>query len=542
MKQLPVKLLLAFFPVFVLAQPTQNPPKLVVGIVVDQMRPEYINRFWPWYAENGLRRLVLEGYNCANTHYNYVPTYTGPGHACIATGASPSVNGIVGNEWFDRDTERTMYCAQDDSVRTIGSPTKDGQMSPRNLLSNTVGDELRMATSDRAKVIGIALKDRGAILSTGHRANAAYWFDGKTGTFISSSFYMEQLPAWVSAFNQRERAEELLKRPWELLFPTAEYAKICTADDVPYEGKYRGEDKPVFPHNFPGIRDKNTVDLIRSTPWGNTLTFEMAEAAIEGEALGQDEVTDLLMVSFSSTDYIGHQFGPRSMEIADMYMRFDRELAAFIDQVETKVGAENVVFFLSADHAVAENPQYLLDRRTPAGFFPGAVIDSLRQFSKRTFKADLIKSYRNQQIYLDYNAIYARRLEFQEVYKQFNLFLNRIPGLAYIINRQELAQLGSASPMFGRVINGYYPKRSGDILLIFEPGWFESGWTTGTTHGSGYSYDTHVPMLWYGRGHIPQGRTFRPTRVVDIAPTVAALLGIPFPNGNTGEPILEVLK
>src|SRR6201996_7538512 len=284
-------------------------PKLVVGIVVDQMRWDYLYRFYERYQDNGFKRLLNEGFSCENTQVDYIPTFTAPGHTCIYTGSVPALHGIAGNDFIVQATGKSMYCTDDSTVTSVGATSIAGKMSPRNLLTTTVTDELRLATNFKSKVIGIALKDRGGILPAGHTANAAYWFDDKSGNWITSTYYMQELPQWVKDFNDQKLPETYLKTDWTPAYPIDSYVQSTPDISPRYEGKFKGTDTPSLPVKTSGLY-KNNLGLIRSTPFGNTLTLDMAIAAINGEKLGQGDQTDFLAVSFSSTDYVGHQFGP----------------------------------------------------------------------------------------------------------------------------------------------------------------------------------------------------------------------------------------
>lgn len=340
-------------------------PKLVVGLVVDQMRWDYLYRYYDLYGEGGFKRLLNEGFSCENTQLNYVPTVTAIGHTSIYTGSVPSIHGIAGNDFIFRNTGRQTYCTDDDSVHGVGSDNAAGRMSPRRLLVTTVGDELHLATNFRSKVISVSLKDRAAILPGGHTADAAYWFDSKTGRWITSSYYMERLPEWVDAFNRTDPARRLLEQDWNTLYPIERYVQ-STADDTPYEKPFEKGGKPVFPVPTSKLLKTEGYGIIRNTPYGNTLTLQMARQAIEHEAMGRDEETDMLAVSLSSTDYVGHQFGPNAVETEDTYLRLDKDLADFLDYLDQQVGAGNYTLFLTADHAAAHNTRFLTDHGIPA--------------------------------------------------------------------------------------------------------------------------------------------------------------------------------
>jgi predicted AlkP superfamily pyrophosphatase or phosphodiesterase len=333
-------------------------PKLVVGIVIDQMRYDYLYRYYDKYTANGFRRLMEGGFNARNNHYHYAATYTGPGHAAIYTGSAPALNGIVGNDFYDRNLGRMVYCAEDTTVSTLGNMGAAGKMSPRNMLVTTIGDQLKLATDGRAKVVGIALKDRGAILPAGHAANGAFWFDSKDGNFISSTFYSKELPAWVQAFNARKLPEQFISQKWETILPLNQYTE-STSDDQVYEATLPGEARPVFPHEFAVQAGGSKYEVLRSSPYGDQLTKEFALAAIRGENLGQNGVTDMLCVSFSSPDYIGHAFGTHAIETEDNYIRLDRQLADLFVQLDATVGKGQWLTFLSADHGAADVPRVL---------------------------------------------------------------------------------------------------------------------------------------------------------------------------------------
>jgi predicted AlkP superfamily pyrophosphatase or phosphodiesterase len=523
---------------------TPEKPKLVIGIVVDQMRYDYLYRFWDKYTNDGFKRLVNQGFNFQNNHYNYVPTYTGPGHASIYTGTTPAVHGIIGNDWYNRTTGRNLYCAEDQTVKTVGSTSKAGEMSPVNMISSTITDELKLATNHKSKVIGLSLKDRGSILPAGHAANAAYWFDGSNGAMITSTFYMAQLPAWVQAFNSRKLADQYLSQPWTTLLPIAQYTE-SDQDDQPYEGTFAGEKKPVFPHDVPGLRGK-TFDLLRSLPAGNTYTKDFAIEAIKAENLGKGDVTDFLAMSFSSPDYIGHQFGPNSIEVQDTYLRLDRDLADFLKFLDNHLGKENVLVFLTADHAGANNPTYLKNYRIPAGTTNGAIMrDSLAKHLNQKFgKADYIIKFMNQQIYLNHEVAESKKVNLVDLQEECARFVQRFPGIMRSFTADALMRSHWSTGIGMMIENGYMPYRSGDVMMVLQPGWYDGygrAEIKGTSHGTAWGYDTHVPLVWYG-WQVPQGTSHVRTNIIDIAPSIAAWLKIQEPNGTTGKPLLEYMQ
>ena len=521
--------LLSFLSSFAFAQTDQ--PKLVVGIVVDQMRFDYINRYWEDFSEGGFKRLVAEGYNCTNTHFNYIPTYTGPGHASIYTGATPSSHGIIGNSWFDKTTEEYSYCVADAEMNTIGADNESGKMSPSKMLNTTFGDELRLFTMNRSKVIAVALKDRSAVLPAGHMGNFAFWLDSETGDFVSSSYYGLRLPKWVQKFNKKDDCEVYLSQKWELLLNSKLYDESLV-DNSAYEGAFAGEKYPKFPHDLPGLVEENGKGLIKSTPFGNTLTKDMAIAAIEGERLGQDEHTDVLAISFSSTDYVGHQFGADSKETQDTYLRLDRDLEVFLNYLDEKIGKENALVFLTADHGAVRTPAYLKDRNIPAGYFDAEEpVKELKQFLQNIYGfGEWVKTYGNAQIFLNRELIFEKYLSLEEVQQQAANFMLRFDGVQKTVCAHTLENNEFDTGDLASLQKGYNQKRSGDVLLVLDPAWIEYH-HTGTTHGSGYTYDQHVPLIWYG-WNVKAGKTSEKISVTDIASTISSLLGISFPNGS----------
>jgi len=525
---------------------TVNPskPKLVVGIVIDQMRWDFLYRYADRYTDGGFKRLLREGFSCENTLLPYTPTVTACGHTCIYTGSVPAIHGITGNNWWDLDSNRRVYCTEDSSVQTIGSNTGAGFMSPRNLLVTTVSDELRLATNFKSKVIGIAIKDRGAILPAGHSANAAYWYDDQSGNWVSSSYYNfpeNQLPSWATEFNNKKLVDSLLASNWNTLYPVETYTQ-STQDNKSYEGKFPGELSPTFPHNFSKLTETQKDTTIKSVPQGNTFTLQFAEAAIEGENLGMGDATDFLAISCSSTDYIGHQFGPNSIENEDDYLRLDRDLAAFFKFLDSKYGSGNYLLFLSADHGVAHIPAFLDEHNIPNGFLSTpAIAYYLNAFIKMKFGlSDMIVNTDNYQLTLNHPRMDSAKISRDKLIDYILPLIKKIPGVANEFDIQKINATTLPEVQKKMLSNGYYEKRCGDIQLVFQPGWIDGG-PSGTTHGLWNPYDAHIPLVWMGWG-IKQGATNREVYMTDIAPTLAAMLHIQMPNGCVGRVIPEVMK
>lgn len=519
----------------------QSKPKLVVGIVVDQMRYDYIYRYWNKFGNDGFKRLVNEGFFCKNTNYNYVPTYTGPGHASVYTGTTPAVHGIIANDWYDKTSGKYKYCAEDWNVTGVGTTGNEGKRSPKNCLTTSITDELRISTNMKSKVIGIALKDRSAILPAGHTANAAYWYDGGVGGFITSTYYMKELPKWVQDFNGKKLPEKYLSQPWTTVLPIDQYTESLP-DDNKYEHVWKGETKPVFPHNLPEIAKLNGgLGFIRNTPFGNSFTKDFAIEAIKNEKLGQNGVTDFLAISFSSPDYIGHAYGPNSVEQEDDFIRFDKDIAELLKFLDATLGKNNVLIFLTADHAAPEVPSYLQDIKIPSGYVNAyAMADSLRAYMKKTYGDTLVLSFSNQQIFLDHKTIDSKKLMLSLVQEDVAYFLSKMKDVSEVLTGTTLNNSQFTEGCRYLMQKGYNAKRSGDVLFNYFPGYMDYG-PTGTTHGSPYSYDTHVPLIFHG-WNVKQGSSTEEVVIPDIAATIALMLNIQFPNGCTGKPISFLVK
>ncbi|MBO9675008.1 MAG: alkaline phosphatase family protein [Sphingobacteriaceae bacterium] len=509
-------------------------PKLVVGLVVDQMRWDYLYRYYNRYTNGGFKRLINEGFSVENTFIPYTPTYTACGHTCIYTGSVPAVHGIIGNDWYDPETKKGVYCTEDSSVSTVGStPSSEGNMSPKNMLTTTITDELRLATNFRGKVIGISLKDRGSILPAGHAANAAYWYQGSTGNWITSTYYMKEVPGWVADYNKLKLANKFYAKNWETLYPINTYVN-STADEKAYEGK-----QSTFPHQLTQNIDKN-FDAIRSTPYGNTITLDLAKLAILSEDLGQDNITDFLAVSCSSTDYIGHAYGPNSIEAEDTYLRLDKDFEEFFNYLDKKVGKGNYTVFLTADHGAAHVPGFMQENKMPSGIVSDRdIANKLNAYLNDKFKVNnVVLRSMNNQIIFDHDKTDKGDVSFDVIKSAAVEFLKRLDGFQNAVDIAKISQTTLQEIQKKMITNGYNARRSGDIYYVLQPNWFNGG-STGTTHGNWNPYDSHIPLVFMGWGVKP-GATNKMHYMTDIAPTLAALLHIQTPNGTVGEPITEI--
>jgi predicted AlkP superfamily pyrophosphatase or phosphodiesterase len=537
----------------------------VLLIVVDQFRYDYLERFNDLFGANGFKRLMRDGASWTQSNYDHIPTYTAPGHATMMTGAFPAESGIVGNEWPDRTTGKRVTSVSDTTVTLLGGGQNEGASSPRRLMSSTVGDELRLATNDRSKVIGISVKDRSAILPAGRHANAAYWFSTTSGSMVSSTYYFAEMPAWVTAFNNTRPADKFFNAKWERLLPESEYLKRAGADSPTWEniGNQPG-DTNAFPHTITGgatTAGRAFYNALDYTPFSNDLLLSFAQQAITNEQLGQDDDTDVLTVSFSANDYVGHRYGPYSQEAMDITLRVDRQIGALLDFVNSKVGLANTLVAFTADHGVAPIPEHagalglggtrlkaqdvlgpinaaISAKYNPQNKTPDPTADYLFKNDRGT-TAD---AFMNSNIYFNYAALKRDGVSLDEITQLAGEAALTVPGIARYFTRSQL-QRGATSitdPIERRAVHGFYPPRSGDLVLIPEP-YKYLGETITATHGSPYFYDTNVPTIIMGAGITP-GRYYEAATPADIAPTLCALLGVTRPTSSTGRVLLEALK
>ena len=476
-------------------------PKLVVGIVVDQMRWDYLSRYYDRFTADGFRRLMNQGYSCDNCLINYLPTVTAIGHTSVYTGTTPAFHGICGNNFYIDG--RKVYCTTDTTVDVVGTNNKKkGQMSPRNMLSTTIGDQLRLHTDFQSKVIGVSYKDRAAILPAGHSANAAYWLDTKNGQFITSTYYMTELPQWAKQVNAQ------LKRNPEV--------------------KKAGED-------------------IGLSPLCGTITTDMAIAALKGEQLGKGSRTDMLCISYSQTDVIGHEYSTRGEHTDAAYLELDKDLGRLLKALDEQVGEGNYLLFLTADHGAAHNYQFMLDHKLPAGKWQDPDMrNDLEEYVAKKLgnKNPVVAAEMDYRYFLDRKAISEQGLDYEQVKAAAIEFLRQAPNVCLVVDYERAAQQSLPAIIRDRALMGYHYRRSGDILFITNPGYYTYGsWSSpiGTTHGEWNPYDAHIPLLFYG-WKVEHGSTSREVHINDIAPTVCQMLHIQQPNACTGEAIGEIVK
>jgi predicted AlkP superfamily pyrophosphatase or phosphodiesterase len=481
-----------------------------------------------------------DGFSCNNTQINYLPSYTASGHAGIYTGTVPAIHGITGNSWWDNNKQEYVYCTEDDTAKTVGSSTDAGHMSPVNLLTTTIGDEIKLATNFRNKTIGIALKDRGGIIAAGRSADAAYWYEAESGQWITSSYYMQEIPAWVKKFNSPARVDSLYKLDWHLLYPAETYVQSIF-DRKGFDVRTFGSSERKFPYGLKRNVGKD-YSILSATPHGNTLTTEFAKAAILNEQMGADSITDLLAVSYSSTDYIGHAYGPNSLEIEDAFLRLDKELGQFFDFLDKQVGKGAWVVFLTADHGMAHVPGFMKVNKMSAGLVDDKVLtNQLNEALKQQFGVEnLTKGISNAQVILNVDLIKkTKKLGQSDVAEFVITWLESQEGISRAIRLVDASRSAIPDHLATQIKNGYFPLRSGHIQILYKSGYIEGFPNGGSTHGSGYAYDTHIPLLWYG-WKIKHGQSARNMTMSDIAPTLAALLNIQEPSGSVGNVIYEL--
>ncbi len=522
---------------------TDTKPKLVVGIVVDQMRWDYVNKFKPFFkTQNGFLKMMNQGASCNNNLISYLPTVTACGHTAVYTGSTPAIHGITGNSWYDNIQQRMVYCVEDNSVQAVGIENSSaGKMSPLNVWTTTLGDELKLATNFKSKVYGVSLKDRGAIIPAGHAADGAFWYDSKSGNFISSTYYGKTLPTWLTNYNNAKKVDSFYKLGWSLSLPVSVYEANCDNDQNEYESKPFGKEVNGFPYNLISYLGKD-YGKVSSTPYGNNLVLDIATQTLINEKMGLDDITDLLAISFSSPDYIGHAFGPNSWETLDGYIKLDELLAQFFTTLDQQVGKDNYTVFLTADHAVAPIPGYAQKHKIPAGTITddGIKNELGKMLTAKGLNSKLISAITEFNIYLNHNLMDSLQVTQEKLTSLITNYLEQKSNIIQVVESRKAAYAPLPQSIRERIVNGFNPQRSGDLMFITKSG-VVGGGNTGTGHGVFYNYDAHIPLLFYGKG-IKKGQVNNVNYMTDIAPTITTLLGIQMPSGSIGKPILEVIQ
>lgn len=552
--------LIALCAIAPVAAHAQERPALVLQITVDQLRGDLIDRYRAQLGEGGFKRLMDGAAVFANAHHRHANTETIVGHATLATGADPAVHGMIANLWFDRVAGTPFYNVQDPGFPLVGAAgvdanaeidptqraaTTDGR-SPRGILTSTVSDEIALHFGPEAKIFGVSVKDRGAISMAGH-AGQAYWLSKAEGRFVTSSFYRADYPAWMDAWHAQGKIASYAGTDWALLRDPSAYM-FGARDDQAWETDFPGWGR-TFPHNYGAGDSKYYTTLLTVSPAGDEITVDFAKALIAAEGIGQDDVPDYLSVSLSSTDYVGHLFGPSSLEAEDNIARLDRSLADLLAYVDETVGLDRTLIVLSADHGGPEAPGYLATLGIEAETFDFKDVDTAPGFARLKARfgidTDLIANFSNPYVYLNADAIKAAGLSMAEVETAVAEELALLPGIAFAVGSDALRRGAVArTPVTQAVLANFHPDRSGDIYVVFEPHWFVAdfdGLHVASAHGSPWSYDTHVPVIFKGPGIAP-GRIQRRVETVDVAATIAAYLGTKPTSGAGGAPLVEALK
>ena len=513
-------------------------PRLVVGIVVDQMKYEYIPKFWNKYGNNGFKRLVSQGFNAKNAHYSYAVTSTAPGHATVVTGTTPNYHGIVGNEWFNPSLNKEIYCVDDFLQKSVGTLSDEGKKSPRNLQTTTISDENRISSNFKAKTFSVALKDRSAVLSGGHTSKMSYWFNAKNeGKFITSSYYMNELPEWVKRFNERKNIKKYITN-WETYYDIKLYVE-SGPDLNQHEIKYLGKNNSTFPYDLERKSKtksgKIDYDVIKYSPFGNDIVKDFALDAIEHENLGKDEITDFLHIGFSSTDHVGHRFGANSVEVLDMYIRLDKNIEEILDYLDKKIGEKKYIIYLTSDHGITHVPSYLSENKVPFN----------QLYSMNIFNEELkkyIKDVSNYNVYLNQERIAESVYSYKEIKDLIRNELKKEPWVYDVYDFTQLDEAVSYSEDYAinMIYYNSHPDLRGDLAFFLKPLWYKKS-SSASNHGTGRTYDTHVPLIFYGKG-IKTGFSSQRIYIRDITPTLSTILGISFSALSTGNPIISAIK
>ena len=518
-------------------------PRLIVTIVIDQLRYDYIYRFWDKFTEGGIKKLVQEGTFCKNAEYNYLLNETSVGHATLSTGSYPSHHGIIADNWYVSLRDEIVYCVGDNRVSAVGGSDESGRFSPANLLASTIGDELQLSNNFKSKVIGIALDNEAAILSAGHSADYAFWYDTQTGTWITSTWYTDSLPGWVNRFNDKKLPNIYLDRTWETMLPLASYTENWP-DTNDLEPGFNGRN--YFPYDLNKLsrvnRNARDYEFLKYTPFGNVLTEDFAIAAIMNNSLGMDEFTDILTIGFSANEYIGRKFGSHSVEMEDAILRLDSQIAHFLSFIDTYIGKENTLVIFTADHGLTYYPGYLSSHRIPSGEFnPKSAMYLLSSYLNIVYgKGNWLRYYYAQQLYLNHELIEDSKIDLEEIQNRAARFMIQFEGVSNAITSTTLQTSTFYEGVFRKIQNGFHQKRSGDVIINLSPGWVEKDDPSASYHSS-YIADNHVPLIWYG-WKIKRSTINRPVNMIDVVPTLSSFLDISRPNASTGEIILELVE
>ena len=528
---------------FLKAQNQLNtPPKLIVGIVIEEMRYEMLLRYWDSFGENGFKKIINEGAFCTQAHHNYLITQNGVGQAGIVTGTYPSYHGIISDEWYDRLKDETVGCADESRFNLMNGKISIGNYTPKNILSSTIGDELILSTNDSSKVISVSMNPVSAVISGGRLANYAFWFNDKDGNWITGNYYNDSLPDWVKTFNSKGFQDVYMRKNWASMYSLMDNYKKSLPDDSDFEIGFRNY-RYTFPYDLSYLqRRSGNYKYLKYTPFGNTYTKDFAITSIIGENLGKDDFTDFLTISFSATNYSGELFGPRSVEIEDIFLRLDNDLEHLISFLENEIGLENTLIYITSDRGVSDVPEYLISKKQNAGVFDGSkAVTLLNSYLSILYQdGDWIKSYYSRQIYFNQSLIDQTGIDLEVMQNKVANFMVQFSGVANALPASTINSTNFESGINRKIQNSFHQKRSGDVIINLEPGWIEkNGYVTKS--GSGYNYDTHVPLIWYG-WKVKNKRIDTPVEIIDIAPTIAWILKITSPNASIGVPVYNIIE
>ena len=521
-------------------------PALIVGIVVEQLRFDQIERFRDKLSENGIKKMINEGTFFRNASFDYMLTQSAPGFSTISTGTEPSYHGIASDNWYLPLKNEFIYCTKDVSVNPVGGSYESGLHSPVNLNASTFSDELKNASGRKSKVFAIGIKEHSAIFSAGHAADGAFWYDNSTGTWMSSTYYMSLLPSWVNDFNASNFSESYLNTTWNLLRRESDYS-ICLPDSNSFETGFNGVS--YFPYDInkiskpEGRGSVRNYAFLRETPFADALTTSFAIKLIEKEGLGKDEIPDFLSICYSSTDYIGHRFGPSSVETADAIFRLDKNIEALLTYLIDSLGKKNILIYFTSAHGVSEIPAIMKDNRIPAGYFnQNQALQLLRSYLNAIYgEGDWVKGFSERQIFLNRTLIEDARIPIEDIQKKTARFLIQFTGVASAFPYYAFEANDFGNGHLRRIVNNFSPQRSGDVIVTLNPGWIDKEGDQLTNHNSPYEYDCHVPLIWYG-WTVNRSTVMRKVNMTDIAATLSSLCRVPYPNACTGEPMSELFR
>jgi len=519
-----------------------KPPKLVVGIVIEEMRYEMLLRYWDSFGEKGFKKIINGGAFCTQVHHNYLITENAVGQAGIVTGTYPSYHGIISNEWYDKLKDVIVKSADETGFEMIEGRLSSGTYTPRNLLTSTIGDELKLATNDSSKVISISMNPISSVISGGRLADYSFWLNNKDGNWVSGNYYSDSLPVWVGEFNLKGFQDVYMRKNWASMHSLSNNYKNSLPDDSDFEIGFRNY-RYTFPYDLSYLqRRSGNYKYLKFTPFGNTYTKDFAITSIINEELGKDEFTDFLNISFSASNYSGELFGPRSVEIEDVFLRLDKDLEHLIGFLDSEIGIENVLIYITSDRGVSDVPEYLEYKKQNAGVFDGnKAVALLNSYLSVLYQdGEWIKSYYSRQIYFNQSLVDQTGVDLEELQKKVANFMVQFSGVANAIPATVINSTNFESGINRKIQNSFHQKRSGDVIINLEPGWIEkNGYVTKS--GSGYNYDTHVPLIWFG-WKVSNKRIDIPLEIIDIAPTVAWILKITSPNASIGNPIYSIIS